>query len=209
MLVLQCTTVGMPRVFSKAGAGLPWKVPPLVTGPPMASTVVAGHPAGSICTVVCESLIVYSLRITLPDQSVMTVGAKTCGIGSWVTNCVMLVGSIGSWLAGTWGVGVKFAGHGPDADLLVPMEVVLSAQPLDMTASETTARTNTPLDTTEAMRFCFVVMITLVLRLASCQPAMQEKKWRIRSLGRRFPRSDVASRMHPRGDGSVRRQMSP
>ncbi len=64
MLVLQCTTVGMPRVFSKDGDGLPWKVPPLVTGPPMASTVVFGNPAGSICTVVIESVIVYSLRIT-------------------------------------------------------------------------------------------------------------------------------------------------
>jgi hypothetical protein len=48
----------------------------------MASTVVEGHPAGSICTVVSESVIVYSLRITLPDESRMTVGAKTFGIGS-------------------------------------------------------------------------------------------------------------------------------
>src|SRR5262252_8610274 len=98
MLVLQCTTVGMPRTFSKAGEGLPWKVPPLVTGPPMASTVVAGHTAGSICTVVSESVIVYSLRITRPDESRMTVGAKTFGIGNWVTNIGIVVGSSATWL---------------------------------------------------------------------------------------------------------------
>src|SRR5712691_10164505 len=82
MLVLRCTTVGMPRVFSKDADGLPWKVWPLVvtklwpfaTGPPIASTVVLGNPAGSICTVVSESVIVYSLRMTVPDPSLMTVG---------------------------------------------------------------------------------------------------------------------------------------
>jgi hypothetical protein len=153
MLVLQCTTVGVPRVFSKTAAGLPWKVPPPMTGPPMASTVVLGIPAGSICTVVCESVIVYSLRITLPDPSRMTVGAKTCGIGNWVTNIGIVVGSSGV---------VEGFGFGLDADLLVPMEADLSLH-FDMRATDTMARTSTPPDATEVLRFCFVDMFPLVL----------------------------------------------
>jgi hypothetical protein len=72
----------------------------------------------------------------------MTVGAKTWGIGNWVTNIGIVVGSSG--------VGP------PDAEVLVPTEADLSLQ-VDMT-SDRMARMISPPDATEVMRFCFLAM---------------------------------------------------
>src|SRR5258708_4353833 len=102
MFVRQCTTVGMPRVFSNTDPGELWKnCVVLVSGtnvcPPMENSVVVGKPAGSICCWIAPSTMVYSLRITLPNESLITVGAKVRGIGSCVANCGMVVGSSGTW----------------------------------------------------------------------------------------------------------------
>jgi hypothetical protein len=64
------------------------------------NTVVAGSPGGNICTCAWESEIVYSLRITCPEEFLITVGCQTGKMGSWVANIGILVGSRGSSLGG-------------------------------------------------------------------------------------------------------------
>src|SRR3989442_1280995 len=83
----------------------------------------------------------------------MTVGAKTCGIGNWVTNMGIVVGSSGTGRLDEGEV---------NAEMFGTVEVDLSPpQPFDVRASDTMARINTPPDETAIMRFQFVAMVRL------------------------------------------------
>ncbi len=119
----------------------------------------------------------------------MTVGAKTCGIGNWVVNlwAKIIVGSSG----------ICLAEGGPDAAVLVPMEVDLSPQRFNVTKSDTTTRTKTPPVASEVMRFCFA-MIPLLLWLGELPVSYAKKQTPgfVRSVIP-FPRRDVASRACP------------
>src|SRR3954468_23579746 len=96
--------VVMPRVLSNTEPGTDRTnsvefEPGIFTWPPYAMTVVAGNPGGKICAVDCATVTVYSLRMTFPLASRITVGAYTRGIGSWFTNWGTVVGSRGTWSA--------------------------------------------------------------------------------------------------------------
>jgi hypothetical protein len=128
--------------------------------------LVLGNPAGSICTDVSESVIVYSLRMTWPDELVMTVGAKTCGIGNWVTNFGIVVGLSGTGL-GAVAVTAEVFVTSSEVDLSLP-------QPFDVTPSDVTARTKTAPDAT-MMRLGFVATFRLLLGVRE-QPTSYAKK---------------------------------